>query len=416
MGIRISCLVIGSCGGYLGLMKELFCPGISTLLAEQRECLAGKRIGLVSNAASIDSLGCSTAELLWRDRQIELVALLAPEHGYFGTLGAGKKCSYARHPEWGLPIFSLYGKARKPSAKMLKNIDLIIFDLQDIGARCYTYVSTLRNVLEAAAELGKEVIVADRPVPLPRVVDGPLLQKGFESFVAHVRTPMSYGMTPAETALWIQHELGLDLELGLALMKGYQRDGRRGVNWTPWFPPSPGMRSWESAMCFPATVCFEALGSVDHGRTTNLAFQVLGSKWMNGTGVTECLRRRELPGVQFYAHRYAVAGSMLGDRVMDGVRMSVTAPHHFRPVLTGLTIVACLQELYGVDQVWAKKTARPEFFDKLFGTDEVRESLMAGEDASAIAAAWPEASGPFMLARSQCLQYGETPDALISGT
>jgi len=157
---------------------------------------------------------------------------------------------------------------------MLDNLDAIVLDLQDLGARCYTFVSTLRYVLEAAASARKQVIVADRPIPLPRVVDGPMLDERFSSFVGCVRAPLHYGMTPGETAAWLKHALALDLDLKVAPMKNYCRQSRRGPDWPPWIPPSPGIRSWETGYCYLATVFGEALPAINIGRNSNLAFQV----------------------------------------------------------------------------------------------------------------------------------------------
>jgi len=382
-----------------------FKPGIDILLSRHADWLHGRRIGLVSHPAAVDSAGCPAADRLHLPGGPGLKCLFAPEHGFFGAAPAGKLLRAIRHPAWSIPVFSLYGQSRKPTKAMLRNIDTIIFDMQDIAARPYTFVSTLRYVLEAACEAGMTVIVADRPVPLPRVTDGPVTEQRFTSFVSLVATPMSYGMTPGETAVWLKKTLGLDLHLKVARMEGYHRQPGRAADWPPWIPPSPGIRSWESAMCYPATVCFEGLGAFDHGRATNMAFQVLGSSWMHGGEVAGYLSSLKLPGVCFYPHWYMPKPLEPETKVLPGIRLVVTEPDRFRPVLTAVSIVHCLQELYGRHRVWAPRTSRPDFFDKLFGTNSVREALLDGEDGKTIAARWKPALSRFREQRQDCLLY-----------
>ena len=382
-----------------------FLPGLDVLLGRHARWLKGARVGLVSHQAAVDRAGGGAAERLRRDGRFRLACLMGPEHGFFGAAGAGETCGHARHPDWGLPVYSLYGDTRRPTADMLRRVDVVVFDIQDLGVRAYTYCSTLRFVLEAAAACGKPVIVADRPVPLPRVTDGPVTDPAFASFVAQIPAPLAYGMTPGETALWLRAELALDLDLRVAPMRGYRRQAGRGADWPPWVPPSPAMASWETAMCYPATVAFEALGAVDYGRGTRLPFQVLGAPWMRGEKTAVALERRRLPGVRFYAHRYESRAAGAAPVTLDGVRMAVVDPGRFRPALTSAAIVRQLQRLYGVERVWEEGRSRPEFFDKLWGTDAVRRGLLRGDDEYAIAARWRAGLARFRKGRAMCLLY-----------
>ena len=266
-----------------------FTTGITTLLQNKQHWLENRRVGLVSHPAAVDSKGRSSTELLRSVCHERLVALFGPEHGFWGTAAAGQNVRSQKHPLWRIPVYSLYGKHRKPTAAMLENLDTIVFDLQDIGARPYTCVGTLRYVLEAAARHGKAVIVADRPVPLPSVIDGPVPEPKFESFVASIQSPVVYGMTPAETAVWLKTILGLNVSLNVAKMRNYWRQTSRGPGWPPWIPPSPGIASWESACCYTTTVFCEALPAIDNGRGTGLPFQLFGAPWINSRAVTECL-------------------------------------------------------------------------------------------------------------------------------
>jgi len=386
-------------------MKAFFQPGISALLGKHRSWLAGRRIGLVSHPAAVDPTGTSSAERLHSDRRVNLVSLFGPEHGYFGAATAGESVGTRRHPRWGIPIHSLYGKHRRPTPAMLRNIDALVFDLQDLGVRPYTYVSTLRYILEEAAAQGKEVIIADRPIPLPRVVDGPLPEPRYQSFVASVPVPVAYGMTPGETALWLRRALSLDVDLKVACLQHYHRESARGRNWPPWIAPSPGIRSWESALCYPATVFCEALPALDYGRGTNLPFQVVGAPWMKGEAVCKRLLDMHLPGVVFHSHPYYPATGNTPAPLVEGLRMVVTRPDDFRPVLTGLAILHVIQELYGRSRLWKARGTRLGFFDKLMGTPVARQALVDGKPPRAIASRWRAELATFSRSRHAALLY-----------
>ncbi len=378
-----------------------FQPGIEALL--QRGELKGLRIGLVSHLAAVDGQGTTTAQRLWRTPSVTLTCLMGPEHGFFGAAGAGAACRSQRHPDWRIPVYSLYGETRKPRPAWLRGLDVIITDLQDLGFRPYTYVSTLKLVLEAAATARLPVIVADRPVPLPRTVDGPMPEPGFESFVSAVPAPMAYGMTPAETALWLRDCCVPDAEVRVAAMRNYHRDPARGPDWPPWMRPSPSITTWDAAQCFPATVCLEALPSIDHGRQSAMPFQLVGAPWTRGEALAEALNACTLPGVVFHPHLYGAPGVR---RRLSGIRVAVTDSIRFKPVVTGITLLHVLTRLYGHHRVWGAKNARPTFFDKLFGTDSVRTALQDGVTPAAIAAGWQTpACKIFMRKREELLLY-----------
>jgi uncharacterized protein YbbC (DUF1343 family) len=387
------------------MKKNTFLPGISTLLRNHGQWIENRRIGLVSHAAAVDVEGVSSAELLRTAGCRGLVALFAPEHGYFGATAAGRRVGSIRHRRWGIPIYSLYGSTKKPLARMLNGLDVVVFDLQGLAARQYTYVSTLRHVMEKCDEMGKRVIVADRPVPLPSTIDGPVLDPCFESFVGCVSVPIQYGMTPGEIALWIKGNMGLSLDLKVAAMRCYCRDSFRGCDWPSWIPPSPEIRSWESGCCYTATVFFEALPAVDCGRGTALAFQVFGAPWMKAEEVCEHLSGLRLAGVKFHCHEYAAGSGRLQGKILDGVRMTVTDAVCFRPVTVAVAILSCLQSLYGRRRVWQAAVDGCGFFDSLFGTDMVRQALFDGEDHRAITGRWKRELSMFRRSRQDCLLY-----------
>ena len=386
-------------------MMPRFLPGIDTLVRDHRDWFVNRRVALLTHQAAVNTAGVSSAELLWCDRETQLVLLMTPEHGFYGAAGAGDPVRSHRHPVYGLPVYSLYGTARRPHERLLRRIDALIVDLQDLGARPYTYVSTLRYALEACADAGTPVIVADRPVPLPRIVDGPGLTPGYESFVACIRAPMCYGMTPGEAALWLKTNLRLDLDLRIAPMRGYARDPRRGPDWPPWVPPSPGIRSWESAACYLSTVFTEALPSLSCGRTTTLPFQLLGSPWMDGPAVADELNAARLPGVRFHPHPFVNPSGVFAGRLLSGIRMVVHDPNTFHPLRVAVHALAVLTAMHGCRRVWSAAGSRPDFFDKLFGSSAVRESLLAGESATHIVDSWCPDIGAFTRSRRACLLY-----------
>jgi len=381
-----------------------FLTGIEVLLEDRLALVEGRRVGLVTHPAALTASGRWSADSLWHHPDVNLACLLGPEHGVYGNAGAGEPVSTTTHPDWNIPVYSLYGDARKPTQEMLDTIDVLIVDLQDLGVRCYTYVSTLFLVMEAAAEAGKRVIVADRPIPLPNVFDGPMPDPSLQSFVAQVPLPLVYGMTQGETAMYLNQQSDWELDLHVLEMRGYTSGPFRRADWPPWVPPSTGIRSWESAWCYPATVFCEAVPSLDCDRGGILPFQVLGATWMNGRDVVASLAEKELPGVTFFPHAYIPTGRRM-EEILVGVRFVVTDPGAFRPVTTGITILETLQQIYGPEPLWNADGVRPDFFDKLCGTTSVRRGLQGGATAHTLACGWREAMRPFVEARSNCRLY-----------
>lgn len=366
-------------------------PGVDTLLGKHAGWLQGKRVGLVSHAAAVDARGRSSAERLHQAPGIELTALFGPEHGFDGIAAAGELTTDGLHPSWGIPVFSLYGETRKPTPAMLDAVDILVVEFQDLGARPYTYASTLRLVLESAAGAGKPVIVADRPVPLPLGADGPLLDPAFESFVGFIPGPMQTGLTPGETARWLVKILGLNLDLRVAEMEGYHREAERQPAWPPWVPPSPRIRSWESACLFTTTVFGEALPALDYGSGTGLSFQLIGAPWLDPLRLNG-----SLDGIDLVPTRYTAKSGLYAGQELDGARLVISDYAAFKPVETSVKLLAAIRDLYGPAALWEVPGTRPEWFDKLYGTDTVRLALQGGVPADAIIASWQPGLAAFM--------------------
>ncbi len=364
-----------------------FQVGMERLLRHHRSWLPG-RLALVSHQGALLSDGSTAAQALFRAYPRRLVALFGPEHGFLGQADAGAQTATRRHPDWNIPVYSLYGSHRQPTAEMLHGIDTLVFDLQDLGARCYTYLATLRLVMQAAAAQGIRVVVADRPVPLPGVYDGPLVARDRLDFVAPVPMPMCTGLTPGEAARWIVRDEKLNLDLRVVPVAGWDRRGPRGMDWPEWVPPSPGIRSWESGMTYLATVFSEALPGIDCGRGTSLAFRVVGAPWLQAVAIREDLAAQSLPGVRFHPHRYLAGRQPYQGRELDGLRISVTNPLRFRPVLTAVTLLHVLGKRYGTTRVWCHKGVRHEWFDRLYGDPGLQQSIRAGAPPQDIAERW----------------------------
>lgn len=365
--------------------------GIDVLAEEERGLLAGKRVGLLSHQSATGRGGASSAQILRGALGDGLVAIYGPEHGFFVDHGAGERTRPRVHPAWRIPVLALYGGATAPSAEMLRGVDVVVFDLQDLGVRCYTYLSSLRGLLFACASAGVRVIVADRPVPLPNTQDGPVLEDGFESFAGCAHVPMVYGMTPGEAAVWMAGRYSIPVDLHVARMDGYRReDGWRGPGegWPEFIPPSPAIRTREAALSYAALVFTEALPAVDCGRFSPLAFRVLGAPWIRSAEFCEAIASRHVAGAAFSPHRYSSPGGTYGGQELDGVRVTVTDAGAFRPVRASAEILRVLAELYGKDRVWNCRGARHGWFDKLYGCSSVREQLMDDVPPDEIAAGW----------------------------
>ena len=357
-------------------MNLQFQYGVDVLLAEHGDWLRGRRVGLVAHTASVDAAGGPSAERL-RAAGVNLTALFGPEHGFAGLAAAGVEVGDARHAAWDIPIHSLYGATRKPTAAMLADVDVLLFDLQDLGVRCYTYSATLRNILEAAAENGKAVIVLDRPIPLAGVVDGPVPVEQFMSFVAALPVPFCYGLTPGQTAPWLSAKLKLDLDLRVAPFRGVPPPEH-------WIPPSPAIRSPAHALAYPATVLFEAFPALDVGRKTAHAFQGLE----NSTELTSKDWKEICKTVIGHLSLVIGNGGITIEPLDDGLRLCVTDLKNYQPALAGLALVQAVQRVWGAENLWQKHGARPAWFDQLLGTDRIRLALLAGAELAEIGAMW----------------------------
>ena len=317
-----------------------------------RKLARSGRFGLLSQQTS--PLGGMLHERLPR----RFRAVFSAEHGYFGLAAPGERTSTAMHPRWRIPVFSLYGETRKPTPQMLKGLDCLAVDLQDIGVRCYTYIATLKLAMEAAAEQGVEVVVLDRPVPLGGVVDGPMPDPAHMSFVCPASLPLCHGMTIGEEATYLAAGIP-HLKLSVVRMHGWSH-AVRGP-WPDFLPPSPGIKSWDAAVLYPATVFTEAFPALDTDRGGNLAFRVLGAGWMDPQRlIRSCAAQVLRCGVSMREYRWQGA---------SGVLLSVADPARYRPAAAGMALLAAIRRLWpgqlaeGAREDWLVKLMGGRSFD-----------------------------------------------------
>ena len=304
-----------------------------------------------------------------------LKALFGAEHGFFGTATAGEKTQSAWHPYWNRPIHSLYGEQRKPTPEMLNGIGRMVIDLCDIGVRCYTYLASIKNTIEACAELNIPVTVLDRPIPMGNVLDGPMRKPEFASFVAPVNVPLCHGMTPGECATWIKNAEGLDLDLEVIRMTDWNH--RVHHPWPNFMPPSPSIRSWDNAVAYPMTLFTEAYPAVDCDRDGTLAFRVIGAPWLDVKKMMEALSAGlNSCGVEMHPYRYVPHGGKYSGFTLNGILFSVSRPEQYYPVTAGVLIFTALVQLHGSQMALG---AKPDWLDMLLGSHELRETLDKGD-------------------------------------
>jgi uncharacterized protein YbbC (DUF1343 family) len=372
-------------------------PGVDVLL-ESPGFLQNRRIGLVTHAAGQTSGGDPTSSVLLRDPRFTVAALFAPEHGLAGTIPAGQPVPdvIAR-----VPTFSLYSATRRPTPEMMAGIDVFVVDLQDVGARAYTYVSTMAQVMQAARDAGKPVVVLDRPNPQGGLrVDGTVLDPAYRSFIGMFPIPMVHGMTIGELAWMFNSIFDLNTELGIVPMKGWARHMTWEDTGLPWVRPSPNIPTMHTPFYYAATGVLDGT-NLSNGVGTPHPFEVIISPWLDGRQLAERLNALGLPGVAFEPYAYVLRGGLL-----RGVRLQVTDPLRFRPATTAMHIMTTVRALYPRRFQFVARNGR-HVFDFVWGTDRVRKEIERGAPASAIVARWEPDLRRFEALRAAFLLYPE---------
>jgi uncharacterized protein YbbC (DUF1343 family) len=350
--------------------------GIDVLAEKQFAPLRGKRVALITNHTGVNSDGVSTVKLLHDAEGVKLVALFSPEHGFAGALDVNH-IGDSRHPDFDVPIYSLYGKSRKPSAGQLKDVDVLIYDIQDIGARFYTYIATLGMGLEASAEAGIEFMVLDRPNPIDGLsIEGPIRDKNDESFVAYHTLPVRHGMTVGELAKMYAAERKLNVKLTVIPAEGWQRHQSWHDTGLTWINPSPNMRSETAALLYPGIGLLETT-NVSVGRGTDAPFEVMGAPWIDERELAARVNRVNPPGARVVPIRFTPESSKFAGEECGGMNFVVTDWEAFRPFELGLVVARELRKLHPKD--WDTKS-----YNRLLVNEEVYRDVLSGESVQSI--------------------------------
>ncbi|WP_375781851.1 exo-beta-N-acetylmuramidase NamZ family protein [Peribacillus simplex] len=329
--------------------KQKVSPGIEVLLKDEKNVLSGKKVGLITNPTGIDSKLTSIVDLLNDDPDINLTALFGPEHGVRGDAQAGASVEYYIDEKTGLPVYSLYGKTKKPTPEMLKDVEVLVFDIQDVGTRYYTYIYTMAYAMEAAKENDIPFIVLDRPNPQGgESVDGPVLEAEFSSFVGLYPIPLKHGMTVGELATLFNKEFKIGADLRVIKMKGWKRDMDYDDTGLPFVLPSPNMPTVSTTFVYPATGLIEGT-NVSEGRGTTKPFELIGAPYINSDELAGKLNALRLPGVKFRAASFTPTFSKHAGKLSHGVEIYITDREEFKAVPTGLHIIKTIQDLYPGD-------------------------------------------------------------------
>lgn len=360
--------------------------GIEVLRSRGFEGLAGKRVGLVTNPSGVDSHLESTVDILFEAPEVNLVALYGPEHGVRGNAYAGDKVADSRDSKTGLPVYSLYGATRKPTPQMLEGIDVMVYDIQDVGVRSYTFISTLGLVMEACAEKGIEVVVLDRPNPLGgNKIEGCYVEQPFNSFVSQYKIPYIYGLTVGELAVLLNEE-GLNrgqkgnqpparCKLTVVPMEGWTRDMLYEDTGLPWVLPSPNIPFKDSPMYYAASgVCGELYGFMNIGIGYTLPFQLFGALWLDPEKLKARLESYELPGISFRTIWYKPYFGSLAGKHVKGLQFFFTDYEKARVTETQFYVMQAVAELYP-DKRAFEVVSGVGLFDKVCGTDYVRKEF-----------------------------------------
>jgi uncharacterized protein YbbC (DUF1343 family) len=378
--------------------------GLDVFLESPPAAVRGKRVGLITNPSGVDEHLRSTVDLLAADRDIHLVALFGPEHGVRGDQGAGSAVGNAIDPKTRLPVYSLYGATRKPTPAMLRGLDALVFDIQDVGARYYTYTSTLALAMQAAASQGIPIVVLDRPDPLTGdLVAGPVLDPRWSSFIGMYPVPVLYGMTIGEYARFINGEFGIGANLIVVPMDGWRRAMWFDQTGLPWVMTSPGIPHFRTAVLYPVT---GPIGdtNLSVGVLTTEPFELVGGTFVQPWQLLTALEARRPSGTAFRETYWrGEPWTPTGGPEYGGLEIRITDRAAYRPLELMLQILATVHQLYPGRLHWG---ARPPYtFDLDMGTEQVRIGLAAGETPEQIEQAWEPGLARFLKARDKYLLY-----------
>jgi uncharacterized protein YbbC (DUF1343 family) len=376
-------------------------PGIEVFLGNVPQALRGKRVALITNSSAVDRARTSEIDLIAQHKQLKLVALLAPEHGIRGDAPAGAKIEDEKDPKTGVPVFSLYkSEDHGPTPEMLRDVDVLVYDLQEVGGRTWTYVSTMVLAMEAAKKKGIPFVVLDRPNPIGgEIVEGALLDPKFKSFVGMYPIPARHGMTVGELAVLFNTKYGLNAELIVVQTLNWRRSQWQDQTGLPWVNPSPNLRSLAALTSYPGSVYFEGT-NLTEGRGTDRPFEQIGAPWLDAPAVAKTMNAMRLPGITFEAMTMAVASSAakFPGQTIPGIRFDITDRQSYRPVRTMLLLIDAIRRQHPGEFAWGKT------IDRLTGSDKARLAIDAGR-LPVLLEEWDREAAEFREMRKPVLLY-----------
>jgi uncharacterized protein YbbC (DUF1343 family) len=350
--------------------------GIEILRSNNFKLLQGKRVGLITNPTGVDSNLKPTIDILFEAKNVKLVALFGPEHGVRGDVHAGDKVDNVTDTKTGLPVFSLYGKTRKPTSEMLKGIDVLVYDIQDIGCRSFTFISTMGLAMEAAAEHNIEFVVLDRPNPIGGLkIEGNITEEPFISFVSQFKIPYLYGQTCGELAIMLNEEKMLQQKCKLTVvkMKGWKRSMTWEKTGLEWVIASPHIPHKHSSYFYPVSGILGELGYVSIGVGYTMPFEIVGAPWMNADSVSQALNQLNLSGIEFRPLHFKPFYATFKGEHCQGVQIHIVNYNQVKLSEIQFYIMQVLNKLYPTKAVFANAdTSRFSMFDKVSGSDQIR--------------------------------------------
>lgn len=384
--------------------------GLEKILNEQISLLKNLRVGLICNQASVNHKYEHAADLFFKHSDINLAALFGPQHGIRGDVQDNMiETAHSIDKKTKLPVFSLYSETREPNEEMLKDLDALVFDLQDVGTRVYTFIYTMANAMRACAKYGKKMFVLDRPNPINGLsIEGDLLEKGHESFVGQFPISMRHGLTAAELSLMFNREFEINCDLTVIEMDGWQRRCFYDETDCPWVMPSPNMPTVETTIVFPGTVFFEGT-QVSEGRGTTRPFEIIGAPFIDENELADVLKSLELEGVIFRPTKFLPTFQKHQGETCNGVFIHVSDRENFQPVITGFALVSVIYNLYKENFEWKNHPYEYVFdrnpFDVIAGTLKTRKFIENNEDIKTVKHYWQENVKEFDIIRKKYLLY-----------
>lgn len=353
--------------------------GAEVLLTDKREKIKGKRIGLVTNTTGVDQNLQSTIDLFYEDPDVDLQALFAPEHGIRGDAAEGEHIQTFTDERTGLPVYSLYGKERRPSAEILKTIDLMVLDLQDIGSRYYTYIYTMAEVMVACGENDLPMLILDRPNPIGGThAEGNYRElKGNMAFRDQLKIPNRHGLTIGELALLFAHEFNMTCEIDVIAMDGWKREMYFDDTKRPWVPPSPNSTGVDMCLLYPGTCLIEGT-NISEGRGTAFPFEFIGAPFLQAEALAKAFNNRSLPGIIARPATFTPARQKHVDELCKGVQLHITDRHAFESLYAGMVLIEEIVKMAPEDVRFLQNIHGQYGMDNLARTDNVRKSIQEG--------------------------------------